>query len=81
MAVTEDARAQATAGEEMTVGRRVHTVRHGQGSPAGTERLETAVVGITGLTTDDQHGTPEHGGQHNRRDFEPYALNAVMVRK
>ena len=27
--------AQATAGEEMTVGRRVHTVRHGQGSPAG----------------------------------------------
>jgi hypothetical protein len=62
MAVTEDARAQATAGEEMTVGQRVHTVRHGQGSPAGTERLETAVVGITGLTTDDQHGTPEHGG-------------------
>jgi hypothetical protein len=38
MAVTEDARAQATAGEEMTVGRRVHTVRHGQGSTAGTER-------------------------------------------
>jgi hypothetical protein len=34
MAVTEDARAQATAGEEMTVGRRVHTVHHGQGSPA-----------------------------------------------
>jgi hypothetical protein len=45
MALTEDARVQATAGEEMTVSRRVHTVRYGQ---------ETAVVGITGLTTYDQ---------------------------
>jgi hypothetical protein len=54
MALTEDARVQATAGEEMTVGRRVHTVCYGQGSTAGTERLETAVVGITGLTTYDQ---------------------------
>ena len=81
MAVTEDARAQATAGEEMTVGRRVHTVRHGQGSPAGTAQLETAGVGITGLTTYDQDGTPEHGHQHNRRDFEPHAINAVVVRK
>jgi len=54
MALTEDARVQATAGEEMTVSRRVHTVRYGQGSTAGTERLETAVVGITGLTTYDQ---------------------------
>lgn len=64
MAVTEDARAQATAGEEMTVGRRVHTVRHEQGSPAGTARVETAGVGITGLTTYDQDGRPEHGRQH-----------------
>jgi hypothetical protein len=46
MAVTEDARPQATAGEEMTVGRRVHTVRHAQGRPAGTARLETAGVTI-----------------------------------
>jgi hypothetical protein len=54
MAVTADARAQAAAGEEITVGRRAHTVRHGQGKTARTERLETEVVGITGLTTDDQ---------------------------
>jgi hypothetical protein len=81
MAVTENARGQATAGEEMTVSRRVHTVRHGQGSPAGTARLETAGVGITGLTTYDQDGTPERGRQHNRRDFEPHAINAVVVRK
>jgi len=53
MAVTADARAQATAGEGITRGRRVHTVRHGQGRTARSERLETAVVGITGLTTDD----------------------------
>jgi hypothetical protein len=62
-------------------GRRVHTVRHGQGSPEGTAQLETAGVGITGLTTYDQDGTPEHGHQHNRRDFEPHAINAVVVRK
>jgi hypothetical protein len=54
MAVTADARAQAAAGEEITPARRVYTVRHGQGHTASTERLETAVVGITGLTTDDQ---------------------------
>jgi hypothetical protein len=31
MAVTVDARAHAAAGEGVTVGRRAHTVRHGQG--------------------------------------------------
>jgi hypothetical protein len=54
MAVTADARAQAAADEGLMVGRRVHTVRHGQGKTARTERLETAVVGITALTTDAQ---------------------------
>jgi hypothetical protein len=81
MAVTVDAQAQAAAGEGGTVGRRAHTVRHGQGKTACTERLETEVVGITGLTTYDQYGTPEHGCQHNRRDFEPNPINAVVVRK
>lgn len=81
MAVTVDARAQAAAGEEITVGRRVHTVRHGQGRTASTERLETEVVGIAGLTTYDQYGTPEHGRHHYRRDFEPNPINAVVVRQ
>ncbi|MGH8060037.1 MAG: transposase, partial [Candidatus Entotheonellia bacterium] len=80
MAVTADARAQAAAGEEITVGRRAHTVRHGQGNTARTERLETEVVGITGLTTYDQYGTSEHGRHANRRDFQPHLLNAVVVR-
>jgi hypothetical protein len=81
MAVTADARAQAAAGEGVTCGRRVHTVRHGQGRAARTERLETEVVGMTGLTTDDQYGTPEQGRQHHRRDFQGNPLNAVVVRK
>jgi hypothetical protein len=81
MAVTADARAQAAAGEGITVGRRVHTVRHGQGREAWTERLETEVVGITGLTTYDQYGTPEHGRQHHRRDFEANPIHAVVVRR
>ncbi len=80
MAVTVDAQAQAAAGEGVTVGRRVHTVRHGQGRTAWTERLETEVVGITGLTIYDQYGTPEHGRQHNRRDFQANPINAVAVR-
>jgi Transposase DDE domain len=81
MAVVADARAQAVASEDLAVARRVHTVRHGQGRTAWTERLETEVVGITGLTSYDQYGTPEHGRQHNRRDFQPHPINAVVVRK
>lgn len=81
MAVTADARAQAAAGEEIMVGRRAHTVRHGQGKAAWRERLETEVVGITGLTTDDQYGTADHGRHAHRRDFQPNLINAVVVRK
>jgi hypothetical protein len=81
MAVTADARAQAAAEEDLTVGHRVHTVRHGQGQGAWSERLETEVVGITGLTTYDQSGSPEHGRQQHRRDFQPNPINAVVVRK
>jgi hypothetical protein len=81
MAVTADARAQAMAGEGIMVGRRVHTVRHGQGRTARAEKLETEVVGVAGLTTYDQYGTPEHGRRHHRRDFQPNPINAVVVRK
>jgi Transposase DDE domain len=81
MAVTIDAQAQAAAGEGITVGRRAHIVRHGQGKTAWTERLETEVVGIAALTTYDQYGTPEHGRHHNRRDFQPNPINAVVVRQ
>jgi Transposase DDE domain len=81
MAVTADAQAQAAAGEGVTIGRRVHTVRHGQGRTAWSERLETEVVGIAGLTTDDPYGTPEHGRAHNRRDFEANPIHAVVVRQ
>jgi Transposase DDE domain len=81
MAVTADARALAAAGEGVTVGHRVHTVRHGQGQGAWTERLETEVVGITGLTSYEQYGTEEHGRRHNRRDFEPNPIHAVVIRK
>jgi hypothetical protein len=80
MVVTVDAQAQAAAGEGVTVGRRAHTVRHGQGNTAWTERLATEGVGMAGLTTDDQYGTPEHGRHSNRRDFQPNPINAVVVR-
>jgi hypothetical protein len=41
LAVTAEARAQAAAGEDLTVGRRGHTVRHGQGRTAWTARVAT----------------------------------------
>jgi hypothetical protein len=79
-AVTVDAQAQAAAGEGITIGRRAHTMRHGQGQTAWSERLETEVVGVAALTTYDQYGTPEHGRHHHRRDFQPNPINAVVVR-
>src|SRR5262249_57936050 len=59
MAVTADARAQAAAGEDLAVGRRVHTVRHGQGKAAWSERLETQGGRIMGLETYGPYGVPE----------------------
>jgi hypothetical protein len=50
MRVTADAQALAAAGTGV-VARRVHTVAHGQGKQRWRERLETAVVGVTALTT------------------------------
>ncbi len=80
MAVTVDARAQAAAGEGITVGRRAQTGRQGQGKTAWTERLETDVVGLPGLPPDDQDGTPAPGRHANRRDFQPHPIHAVVVR-
>jgi hypothetical protein len=79
--VTVDAQAQAAAGEGITVGRRVHTVRPGQGQTAWSERLETDVVGVAGLTTADQEGTPEHGRHRNRRDCQPNPIDAIVIRQ
>jgi hypothetical protein len=81
LAVTVDAQAQAAAGEGVTGGRRAPTVRPGHGTTAATERLEPAVVGMAGLTTDAQDGTPEPGRHSNRRAFQPNPSNAVVVRQ
>jgi hypothetical protein len=61
MAVTADAHALAAAGEGVTIGRRVHTVRHGQGKTAWDERLETEVVGLTGLRPTSSTGPRNMG--------------------
>jgi hypothetical protein len=79
-AVTADARAQTGGGEAITVGRRVHSVRHGQGREAWTERLDTEVVGMTGLPPDAQDGTPEPGRQGTRRDAPANPIKAVVGR-
>ena len=38
-------------------------------------------MGIAGLTTDDQYGTPEHGRHVDRRAFRPSPINALVVRQ
>ena len=39
------------------------------------------MVGLTGLTTADPDGTPEHGRHHHRRDVEANPIHAVVVRQ
>ena len=81
LAVTVEARAHAAAGAGRCRGCRVQTVRHGPGKTARTERLTTAVVGITGLTTDDQDGTAEQRRHAQRRDCQPNLRQAVVGRQ
>jgi len=81
LAGTVEAHAHAAAGEGMSLGRRGPTVRHGQGKTAWTERLDTEVVGITGLTPSAQAGSAAPGRHHHRRDFEPHPSKAVVVQK
>jgi len=80
MAVTAEALALAAAGTGV-VARRVHPVAHGQGKHRWTERLETEVVGMAGLTTDDQYGPDEHARQRHRQPFQGHPRNAVGVWK
>jgi hypothetical protein len=81
MAVTADAQAPAASSEGITVVRWVHPARHRHGKTAWTEGLETEVVGIRALTTDEPYGTPDHGRHHHRRDFHSNPIHAVVVRK
>jgi len=78
MAVTEDARSVAVAGEGH-VRERVEIMRHGHGRTATTERRRTRLVGIEALTTYDTYGDAEHARRRHRKDFEGHPLNAVVV--
>ena len=79
-AAAVEAQAPAAAGEGVPVGRRAHTGRQGQGTTAWAARLEPAVVGITGLTTEAPDGAAAHGRPHHRRACQPTPLNAVVGR-
>ena len=53
----------------------------GRGKQPAPNGWKLRWLGITGLTTDDQYGTPEHERYANRRDFQPNPINAVVVRQ
>ena len=78
MAVTEDARSLAAAGEGH-VRERVEVIRHGHGRTATTEKRWTHLVGVEALTTDDTDGDAEHARQRHRTDFAGHPINAVVV--
>jgi len=77
MAVREDALALAKLSPN--VAERKTVMYHGRGSKQTTEELVTRVIGVKGLTTYDQYGTPEHTRQRNRKDFQGNPINAVVV--
>jgi len=78
MAVTEDARSLAAAGEGH-VRERVEVIRHGHGRTATIEKRRTRLVGVEALTTYDTYGDAEHARQRNRKDFDGHPINAVVV--
>ena len=77
--VTAAAQALAAAGPGV-VARRVPTVPHGQGTQRGTARLDTAVVGLTAVTTSAQYGPEEHAQHQYHQDFAGDPLHAVVGR-
>ena len=77
MAVTEDARSLAVAGEGH-VRERVEVICHGHGRTATTQKRRTCLVGVEALTTYDTYGDAEHARRRNRKDFDGHPLNAVV---
>ena len=80
MHVKEDARALAAAGEGHRA-KRKRKVVHGRGKTERVERLETERVGIEGLLTFDAYNSAEGYKHHNRKDYEPKPIDAVVVLK
>jgi len=78
MAVTEDARNLAVAGEGH-LRERVEVIRHVHGRTATTEQRRTRLVGVEALTTYDTYGDAAHARQRNRKDFDGHPINAVVV--
>ncbi len=78
MAVTEDARSLAAAGEGR-VRERVEVIHHGHGRTAAIEKRRTRLVGVEALTTYDTYGDAEHARHRNRKDFDGHPINAVVV--
>lgn len=80
MNVKEDAQALAAAGEGHRA-KRKRKVVHGRGTRERVEVLETELVGIEGLLTFDAYNSAEGYRHHNRKDYEPKPINAVVVLK
>jgi hypothetical protein len=76
-----DVCSQAVTGEDITVGRRVHSVRHGQGKTAWSKRLETEVRGITGLMTKEsaQPWSLQHSPQKIEQAVRGHVIFTLLL--
>lgn len=83
MGVTEDARALAEKARKTNDGVEIRRKKQNRGIGKGrwVETLETAVVGIKGLTTYDQYGPPGFEKDAYKKSFRPHKINAIVVVK
>ena len=80
MNVYTDAQALASH-DEGPVQTRKRQVAHGHGKNKTIEVLETEAIGISGLTSWDQYNDPSLAVSQNKKDYTPFPINAVVVRK
>jgi hypothetical protein len=78
MAVVQDAQGLAK-GERAVV--RARVVGHGHGKNATQQRLRTALVGLSALTSYDSYAEAEQTKSAQRRDYSGQPINAVVVRR
>ena len=82
MGATHDARALALAREDSTCVEKTRevAVTHGYGKNKVAEKVVTTLVGVSGLMSCDWFNPEGSEANTTQKDYEPIALNAVVVK-
>lgn len=84
MHVYHEAKALAACGQgddNVFPKKRLETVIAGKGKKAHPVKVETEIVGVSGITLLDSYGPLGQSRSANRKDFEAEPLNAIVVKK